>query len=558
MPIRSRWSIDIPRVSLPTYLFGDPNGPLPDQTPCFLDADRPDKLYLTLNTFRLWAKRLAHGLRKAGLKEGDRVLLFSGNTIFFPVVVLGVIMAGGIFTGANPTYVARELAYQLKDSEARFLIVAEGSLETALHAAHSIGMDKSRVFLFDDGADTFYDEGAGKQGVRHWSHLIATPEEGAAFTWENLTTDDQLNRTASLNYSSGTTGVPKGVEITHRNYVANTSQVAHTARLSPEYEDRTKRMRLLCFLPMYHAMAQTIFGINSPKRGVPVYIMQKFDFRKMLDCIQKYRITDLSCVPPVVVKLAKDPIVKNYDLSSIENVGAGAAPLGREVCAELEQLWPEGVINVKQGWGMTEATCSVTGWDPGEKSTSFAVGELNANCEARIMSDDETNEVPLGQRGELWIRAPNVMKGYWRKPEATTATKTSDGWLKTGDMAFVDNGKFFIVDRKKELIKVRGNQVAPAELEALLLEHPEVADAAVIGALINGEELPRAYIVKQLQASVTEQEIQRFMQERTSRNKWLVGGVKFLDTIPKNPSGKILRKSLRDQAKMEVGERPRL
>ena len=174
------------------------------------------------------------------------------------------------------------------------------------------------------------------------------------------------------------------------------------------------------------------------------------------------------------------------------------------------------------------------------------------------MSDDEMHEAPLGQRGELWIRAPNVMKGYWRKPEATRATKTPDGWLKTGDIAYVDNGKFFVVDRKKELIKVRGNQVAPAELEALLLEHPAVADAAVIGALVGGEELPRAYVVRQLETPVTEQDIQRFIQEKTSRHKWLAGGVKFLDVVPKNPSGKILRKLLREQAKTEVGERARL
>lgn len=354
MVVKSRWTIDIPHVSLPTYLFGDPHALLPDERPCFLDANCPDEVYLTLHTFRLWAKRFAKGLRTAGLKDGDRVLLFSGNTIFFPVVVQGVIMAGGIFTGANPTYVARELAYQLQDSGARFLITAEGSLETALEAAQSIGMDKSRIFLFDDGVATFRGTGAGKQEIRHWSHLIASPEEGAAFAWENLTTDDQFNRTASLNYSSGTTGVPKGVEITHRNYVSNTAQVAHMAKLSSDYEDKTKRMRLICYLPMYHAMAQTLYGVNAPKRGARVYIMQKFDFQKMLENIQKYRITDLSCVPPIVIKLAKDPIVKNYDLSSLESVGSGAAPLGREVCAELEQLWPEGVMNIKQGWGMTE------------------------------------------------------------------------------------------------------------------------------------------------------------------------------------------------------------
>ena len=354
MVIRSRWTVDIPPVSLPTYLFGGPHTLLPSESPCFVDANHPDELYLSLHTFRLWAKRFAKGLRMAGLKDGDRVLLFSGNTIFFPVVVLGVIMAGGIFTGANPTYVARELAYQLQDSDARFLITAEGSLETALQAAQTVGMDKSRIFLFDDGTATFNGTGTGQRRVRHWSHLLATPEESAAFAWANLTTDDELNKTASLNYSSGTTGVPKGVEITHRNYVSNTAQVARVAKLSPDYDNKTKRMRLLCYLPMYHAMAQTLFAINAPKRGARVYVMQKFDFQKMLENIQRFKISDLSCVPPIVVKLTKDPIVKNYDLSSLETIGSGAAPLGRELCAELEQQWPPGVMNVKQGWGMTE------------------------------------------------------------------------------------------------------------------------------------------------------------------------------------------------------------
>ena len=206
----------------------------------------------------------------------------------------------------------------------------------------------------------------------------------------------------------------------------------------------------------------------------------------------------------------------------------------------------------------SRATCSITGFDPNEQSTSFSVGELLANCEARIMSDDEKHEVPVGQRGELWIRAPNVMKGYWRRPDATRATKTSDGWLKTGDIAYVENGKFFVVDRKKELIKVRGNQVAPAELEALLLEHPAIADAAVIGVQIEGEEWPRAYIVQQPGFSIGTQDIQIFIQERTSRHKWLTGGIQFLDSIPKNPSGKILRKILREQAKTETSERAKL
>lgn len=202
---------------------------------------------------------------------------------------------------------------------------------------------------------------------------------------------------------------------------------------------------------------------------------------------------------------------------------------------------------------MTETTCSILGWNPSDKSFSASVGELNANCEAKIMAEDGVTELDRNQRGELWVRGQNIMKGYWRKPEATKETKTEDGWLKTGDIAFVDNeGRFHVVDRKKELIKVKGNQVAPAELEAILLEHPAVADAAVIGVPLNNDEAPRAYIVVKPGKSATAEEITTFMEGKVSRIKRITGGVVFLDSIPKNPSGKILRKALREQAKQEM------
>jgi 4-coumarate--CoA ligase len=298
-------------------------------------------------------------------------------------------------------------------------------------------------------------------------------------------------------------------------------------------------------------MAQTIFGINALTQSIPVYMMNKFDFLQMLEYTQKYRITFLVLVPPVVVAMAKHPITKNYDLSSIENVASGAAPLGREVCVELEKLWPDGRVNVKQGWGMTEITCSAMGWHPEEHSDSFSVGELNANCEAKVVDEEGVNEVPKGERGEVWVRAPNVMKGYWGRPEATRECLTPDGWLKTGDIAYIDeNNRFYIVDRKKELIKVKGNQVAPAELEALLLDHPAVADVAVIGVTIEHEEYPRAYVVRSEGATATEKDIMDWMNKHVTRHKRLAD-VRFCDAIPKNPSGKILRKVLRDEAKAE-------
>ncbi|KAK3070047.1 hypothetical protein LTS18_000155, partial [Coniosporium uncinatum] len=293
---------------------------------------------------------------------------------------------------------------------------------------------------------------------------------------------------------------------------------------------------------MYHAMGQSIFCVSAPLQEIPIYIMAKFDFFKMLEYVQRYKITGLALVPPVVVAIAKRPEVRRFDLSSVERIASGAAPLGREICAEVEKLWkdmgwgPLEGVNVKQGWGMTEITCTALSWHPEEHSESFSVGELVPNSMAKIMAEDETHEVPRGERGEIWIKAPNVMKGYWRKPEATRETLTEDGWLKTGDIAYVDErGRFYIVDRKKELIKVKGNQVAPAELEALLYEHPAVADAAVIGVPYNGDEAPRAYIVLAEGKKATEEDINQWFEKRVTRTKRLTGGIKFVKSIPKNP-----------------------
>ncbi|KAJ5561673.1 hypothetical protein N7535_003865 [Penicillium sp. DV-2018c] len=551
MPWKSRWEIDIPDTHLASLLLKSPTAPLSKTHKCYLEASRPDTHYFTTHDYRLWSQRFAAGLRKSGLQTGDRVLLFSGNDLFFPVVFMGVIMAGGIFTGANPTFVPRELAYQLEDSGATYLICASSSLATGLEAAKQINFPKDRIFAFDSAV---YDGASNLQsGCAYWGDLIASEEEGRAFVWDELNTPALSNRTLALNYSSGTTGRPKGVEISHKNYVANMLQYCFMPTLSPDYEARKERARWLCFLPMYHAMAQNIFIAAALHRETPVYIMPKFDFIKMLEYTQAFRITDYILVPPVVVALAKHPAVKKFDLSSVEAVGSGAAPLGREVCDEVEKLWPEGKINIKQGWGMTEATCSVTGWNPSEISKSASVGELNPNCEAMIVAPDGTEVTERNARGELWVRAPNVMKGYWRNEKATRETLTEDGWLRTGDVAFVDDdGKFHVVDRMKELIKVKGNQVAPAELEALLLEHPAVSDVAVIGISVDNDERPRAYVVLKAGQTATADDITKFVEDKVSFFKRITGGVVFLDAIPKNPSGKILRTKLRELAKEEL------
>lgn len=491
------------------------------------------------------------------MKPGDRVLLFSGNNLFFPVAFLGIVMAGGIFTGANPSYVERELAYQLKDADAKFLFCTDSSLELGIAAAQSIGMRKEQIFRFDD--ELLEGTGTARLGVKNWASLIEPEEVGKKFRWHEP--KDPKEDVLCLNYSSGTTGPPKGVMITHYNYVANATQFAHLSQLNPEEPEKTKKAKWLCFLPLYHAMAQTIFVAGGPKRGIPVYIMKKFDFIQMLEAVQKFKITALTFVPPIVVALAKSPYTKKYDLSSVVDIGSGAAPLSGEVIEEAEALWPERDRKMKQGWGMTEATCSLLGWDPRLQSLPDSVGELNANCHAKIVDPGTMAEVPVGQRGEIWVQAPNIMKGYWRRPDADAETFVDDAsgrWMRTGDIAYIDSeGRFFIVDRMKELIKVRGNQVAPAELEALLLEHPQITDAAVVGVTIGGEEVPRAYVVLQAgeQGKVSEKEVADWLARRVTKYKRLDGGVVFVDIIPKNPSGKLLRKVLRERAKEEVGDK---
>ncbi|KAB8201217.1 acetyl-CoA synthetase-like protein [Aspergillus parasiticus] len=352
MPYKSRWRVDVPDTHLASILLTSPTALLSKTNRCFLDAERPDTHYFTTHEFRLWSQRFAAGLRKSGLRPGDRVLMFSGNDLFFPVVFMGVIMARGIFTGANPMSVPRELAYQLGDSGATYMICARASLDTGLEAARLVGLSRDRVFVFDN---TLYDgHGVGEKACRYWGELVVYPEEGEGFAWDELSTPELADRTLALNYSSGTKGRHKGVEITHKNYVTNLLQFTYIERLRPNYEAKRARKRCLCFLPMYHSMAQMIMIAATLALNTPVCIMPKFDFIQMLGYTQKYRITDYVVVPPIVVALAKHPAIKKFDLSSVEDIRCGAAPLGKEVSEQLQALWPPGKVNVRQCYGMTE------------------------------------------------------------------------------------------------------------------------------------------------------------------------------------------------------------
>ncbi|KAJ0387175.1 hypothetical protein COL922a_002787 [Colletotrichum nupharicola] len=291
--------------------------------------------------------------------------------------------------------------------------------------------------------------------------------------------------------------------------------------------------------------------------------MAVYNFERMLQHIQNFRITTLVAVPPVLVSMAKNPIAKKYDMSSLENISGGAAPLSGDTIEEVGKMCSPGA-SVRQGWGMTEMTCYISSWDPNVKNESASVGELMPNLSARLMQlDGKTMITRPHERGEIWLTGPTLMKAYWKNKKATGDTMHVDAdgtrWMKTGDVGFVDRYEtgalFYIVDRIKELIKVKGIQVAPAELEATLLENENVSDAAVVGVTINGHEVPRAYVVKSGGSQITAEEVAQWMEGKVSKHKHLKGGVCFIDAIPKNPSGKILRRSLRDQARKEVGDR---
>jgi 4-coumarate--CoA ligase len=343
-------------------LFGSPTAPLPHE-PLFIDTTRPGTHYLSLHSFRAWSARLAVGLRTAGLQRGERVVLFAGNSIFFPVLVMGVVMAGGVCSTANPAFTVRELAFQLQDAGASFVLAARANVERALGAADRARVPRERVFLFEDvSLDGEEDQGDGGREeieetvVPHWKCLLAPPEIGRDFRWEELRTAEEVGRTVILIYSSGTTGLPKGVELSHRNVVANVCQLFHMQTLDPRFA-ASKCPKTLGFLPMYHALGLIYYGFVAPKRGLQVYVMERFELFRVVENIQRFRITELLMVPPILIAMAKHPMIREgrHDLSSVIKASCGAAPLGMEAMSLFQELWPEGSIKVRQGWGMSES-----------------------------------------------------------------------------------------------------------------------------------------------------------------------------------------------------------
>jgi acyl-CoA synthetase (AMP-forming)/AMP-acid ligase II len=467
-------------------------------------------------------ERVAAALATKGFSAGDVLALYSPNLPDYALAAYGAMAAGGAVTGANPLLTTEELAGQLADAQARLLVTVPPFLDRALAAADKAGVQEVLVFGEAEGATPF------RELLAHWQ-----PPARAAV--------DPARDVAALPYSSGTTGLPKGVELTHANLVTNVRQ--SLAALGFREDDV-----VVAVAPFFHAIGFNIILHAGLAAGATVVTLPRFELEGFLRAIQDHRATLTIVVPPVALALAGHPLVDAYDLSSLRLLGVGGAPLG----ASVEQRCAErlGCV-VGQGYGMTEASALLT-VGPLEAPRRGSVGRLVPNTEARIVDPASGDDLGPGRAGELWIRGPQVMRGYRDRPDATARTVDADGWLHTGDLCYLDlDGYLYVVDRLKELIKYKGYQVAPAELEHLLLSHPAVADAAVVPRPHpEAGEVPVAHVA--LRGPATAEELLAYVAERVAPYK-RVRAVRLTDSVPRSPAGKLLRRVLVEAERAATG-----
>ena len=474
---------------------------------------------------RVQVVRFAGALAARGVGPGDVVALLCPNVPAFATVFHGILRAGATATTVNSLYTPEEIEFQLRDANATRLVTVSPLLDRASAGAERAGIPSEHVIVID-----------GAPGHESLADLLAEGREAPAVEF------DPSTHLAVLPYSSGTTGRPKGVMLTHRNLVANALQSRGSLGAAP-------CDRLLAVLPFFHIYGMTVLLNYALLNRSTIVTMPRFDLAEFLRIVSEHRTTWVFIAPPIAVALAKHPMVDEFDLSHVEVVFSGAAPLDGALARAVEARIG---CRVSQGYGMTE-TSPVTHVRPVDDPSidPSSIGLLAPSTEARLV-DPETGldvEPPAegeSAPGELWIRGPQVMAGYLGREDATADTVDADGWLRTGDIATVTrDGLFRIVDRLKELIKYKGYQVAPAVLEAVLLEHPAVADAAVVGALDDDrQEVPKAFVVRQPGADLDEDAVMAFVAAHVAPHE-KVRLVEFVDAIPKSSSGKILRRELR-------------
>lgn len=506
--------VEIPEISITEYVLAKA-GELGDQVAMI---DGMDGRSFTFAQLAEGTARVAGALAAIGFGPGSTIAVMMPNIPEYFFAFHGPAMAGGTVTTINPTYGPNEVQHQILDAGATALVTIPMFVDTA------------RAAIEGTAVETIYVVGEAPEGTVSFATLLAG-EPLAAQVPVDVREDVMV-----LPYSSGTTGMPKGVMLTHYNLVGNLCQAEPVIKVEAGVD------RVIAVLPFFHIYGMQVLMNAVVARGATVITMPRFDLEHFLKLIQEEKVTIAYLVPPIVLALAKHPLVDQYDTSSLKLVFSGAAPLGAEVA--LEAAGRIG-CDVVQGYGMTELS-PITHSTPGGEFKPGSIGLTVSNTESRIVDPLTGEDLGIDEDGELWIRGPQVMKGYLNNPEATALTIDEDGWLHTGDVGHIDDdGHFYIVDRLKELIKYKGFQVPPAELEALLLTHPAIADAAVIGIPdLEAGELPKGFVVLKPGADASADDVMEFVRDNVASYKQL-RSVEFLAEVPKSASGKILRRELR-------------
>ncbi|KAJ4829841.1 hypothetical protein Tsubulata_016554 [Turnera subulata] len=473
-------------------------------------------------------RALASGLYHAlGVRKGDVVFVLSPNSILYPTICLAIFSIGAILSPANPINTESEISKQIRDSGAKLVI----SAPEEKHKLSKTGVPTLLTTRLSN------DDSVSVEELVECCDPIDLPPV-------RITQSD----TAAVLYSSGTTGTSKGVILTHANFIAIMMLLKWSAYASSSQHDT-----FLCFIPMFHIYGLAFFSLGLFCAGIKTVLMQKFDLQTMLDAVQAHQVNNIPAVPPVILGLVKYASKVKCDLSSLRRVGSGAAPLSKELSDGFREQFPW--IELRQGYGLTESCGAATFFvsDEHAKAHPASCGRLVPTFTAKVVDIETGLPLPPCREGELWIKSPTIMKGYLGNEEATAATFDSDGWLKTGDLGYFDEDGFLhIVDRIKELIKHNGYQVAPAELESILLSHSEVLDAAVIP--VEDEEagqIPMAYVVRASNSELTEEQVIQFVARQVAPYK-KVRKVSFISAIPKSAAGKILRKQLVSQSQQLV------
>ena len=488
----------------------------------------------TYQQLDMYSSRFAAALAKLGVVKGDCVGLLAPNCIEFEIAFFGIIKAGAVVTTINSGYREREIAHQLSNSGAEVLIVHDSLLKVAETARDGAPELKRLVVI----------EPTSRESDSFWGLIERSPASPPSVEI------DAKEDLAALPYSSGTTGLSKGVMLTHFNMTANLRQfIERPGEALQQTEDDV----LLAHLPLFHIYGMQVLMNAVIASGGTQVMMGRFNIDEMLRLISAHRVTHLYTVPPVAIGLTLLPNMGDYDMSSMTAACLAAAPASEELQMRVQEVVG---FPVFQAYGMTELSpVSNVDYIEPDRMTPGSVGPAIADTEERVVDlETASKDVPVGEVGELLVRGPQVMKGYYNNEEATRETISEDGWLYTGDIVRMnEDGCVWILDRKKELIKYKGFQVPPAELEGILLEHPAIADAAVIGKDdFESGEIPKAFVVAKQGVEVSNEDVMGFVASRVATFKH-IREVEFIDAIPKNPSGKILRRLLIDRENASRG-----